>query len=48
MYNEIEGQSETENEAYFDFPDDSDIVKILWENGNAVGFYTVKRKGNQD
>ena len=45
MYNEIEN---TEDEdVFFDFPDENDLVKILWENGNAIGFYTVKRKGEE-
>lgn len=45
MYNEIENQSD--EDVFFDFPDENDLVKILWVHGNAVGYYSVKRKGKE-
>uniref|UniRef100_A0A1B6CTI9 N-acetyltransferase domain-containing protein n=1 Tax=Clastoptera arizonana TaxID=38151 RepID=A0A1B6CTI9_9HEMI len=34
-------------EATYDIPDKSDIIKLLWHQNKAVGFYTVKPKGSE-
>lgn len=33
-------------DLYFSAYSMSEHGKILWQNGEAVGFYTVKKKGN--
>lgn len=45
MFNEIENQSDAD--VFFDFPDENDLVKILWLQGNAIGYYSVKKKGEK-
>lgn len=32
-------------ESKYDIPDECDIVKLLWKDHSAIGFYTVKLKG---
>ncbi|XP_066993284.1 protein FAM169B [Anabrus simplex] len=45
LYKEHEPPNENELEVVFDVPDPLDVIKILWIDGKAVGFYTVKPKG---
>lgn len=46
IYREFEVPDEEQGEAIFDQPDPTDIIMILWLKGQAIGFYTIKPKGN--
>lgn len=46
IYREFEVPDEEQEEAIFDQPDPTDVVMILWLKGQAIGFYTIKPKGN--
>lgn len=45
IYRRCEGPRIEKNECAFDLPDENDAVRILWKNGKAIGFYTLKLKG---
>lgn len=45
IYREYEVPDEDELEVEYEFPPSTDLVKILWNNGSAIGFYSVKPKG---
>lgn len=46
MYRQFEVPDEEQEEAIFDQPDPTDIAMIFWLKGQAIGFYTIKPKGN--
>lgn len=46
VYREYEIPDEDELQVEYAYPHESDFVKILWINGSAVGFYTMKPKGS--
>ncbi|XP_049836113.1 protein FAM169B-like isoform X3 [Schistocerca gregaria] len=48
FYLELESPDALEMEAVFDLPDFTDDITILWQNGTAVGFYSIKQKGVTD
>lgn len=43
----VASEMESNYDIPFDFPDESDFVKILWNEGKAIGFYTIKLKGEK-
>lgn len=46
IYREYEVPDEDELQVEYAFPPKTDFTKILWMKGEAVGFYSVKPKGN--
>ncbi|XP_063229705.1 protein FAM169B-like isoform X2 [Bacillus rossius redtenbacheri] len=44
LYNMFEIQDVEMQEVFYDLPDPADAVNILWLQGKAIGFYTVKLK----
>ncbi|XP_046400491.1 protein FAM169B-like isoform X2 [Ischnura elegans] len=45
LYEQHEPPESRNFESAYDLPDSTDVVKLLWCNGVAVGFYTLKLKG---
>ncbi|XP_071449583.1 protein FAM169B-like [Hetaerina americana] len=45
LYEQYEPPDSHNFESPYDLPESSDVVKILWCKGIAVGFYTLKLKG---
>ncbi|CAG7828026.1 unnamed protein product [Allacma fusca] len=48
IYKELEAPQENLLEFEFDLPPPTDLAKILWIDGEAAGFYSVKPKGTLD
>ena len=46
IYKEYEPPEESQLEVEFALPPSTDLVKLLWINGMASGFFSVKLKGD--
>ncbi|KAG8222150.1 hypothetical protein J437_LFUL000732 [Ladona fulva] len=45
LYEQYEAPDVEKFESTYDLPDSNDVLKILWYQGVAIGFYTLKLKG---
>ena len=45
VYRTLEPPNPSRREASFDTPDPTDLIYLLWVGGKAVGFCTLKPKG---
>ncbi|XP_066600234.1 soluble lamin-associated protein of 75 kDa-like [Prorops nasuta] len=45
LYPEFDTPDPTKMESPYEFADEFDKIIIRWENGKAIGFYTIKPKG---